>query len=172
MTISNSTHHSTRFAGRRAVVTGGAAGIGLTFAARFIAEGGSVSLWDISQDALDSDDELIVNQRALRTNFQGLVDGSDFEHGTRVGAGGQRLRLGIIRRLVRDRRLGFGGVGRGIGIGGRYRLGNDLRLGRLRLAADRSSKPALACAEFAFRHYGLPPPLIVTVTSLSLWMLI
>jgi NAD(P)-dependent dehydrogenase (short-subunit alcohol dehydrogenase family) len=42
-----------RFADRRAVVTGGAAGIGLTFAARFIAEGGSVSLWDISQEALD-----------------------------------------------------------------------------------------------------------------------
>ena len=47
-------HHSTRFNGRRAIVTGGAAGIGLTFAARFIAEGGSVSLWDISQDSLDS----------------------------------------------------------------------------------------------------------------------
>lgn len=47
-------NHSTRFNGRRAIVTGGAAGIGLTFAARFIAEGGSVSLWDISQDSLDS----------------------------------------------------------------------------------------------------------------------
>jgi len=44
---------SPRFAGRRAVVTGGAAGIGLSFATRFIAEGGSVSLWDISQAALD-----------------------------------------------------------------------------------------------------------------------
>jgi 3-oxoacyl-[acyl-carrier protein] reductase len=47
------TKHSTRFANRRAIVTGGAAGIGLGFAARFIAEGGSVSLWDLSQAALD-----------------------------------------------------------------------------------------------------------------------
>ena len=43
-----------RFEGRRAVITGGAAGIGLTFATRFVAEGGSVSLWDISQPAIDA----------------------------------------------------------------------------------------------------------------------
>ena len=47
------TSYADRFAGRRAVVTGGAAGIGFTFAKRFIEEGGSVSLWDISQQALD-----------------------------------------------------------------------------------------------------------------------
>ena len=45
--------YANRFAGRRAVVTGGAAGIGLTFATRFVAEGGSVSLWDMNQEALD-----------------------------------------------------------------------------------------------------------------------
>jgi NAD(P)-dependent dehydrogenase (short-subunit alcohol dehydrogenase family) len=45
--------YANRFAGRRAIVTGGAAGIGLVFAARFIAEGGSVSLWDMNQEALD-----------------------------------------------------------------------------------------------------------------------
>ncbi|CAN7473493.1 SDR family NAD(P)-dependent oxidoreductase [Variovorax paradoxus] len=45
--------YANRFAGRRAVVTGGAAGIGLTFATRFVAEGGSVSLWDMNQQALD-----------------------------------------------------------------------------------------------------------------------
>jgi 2-dehydro-3-deoxy-L-rhamnonate dehydrogenase (NAD+) len=35
-----------RFEGMTAVATGGASGIGLAFARRFIAEGGSVSLWD------------------------------------------------------------------------------------------------------------------------------
>ncbi|MES1264211.1 MAG: SDR family NAD(P)-dependent oxidoreductase, partial [Variovorax sp.] len=42
-----------RFDGRRVVVTGGALGIGLCFATRIIAEGGSVSLWDQNQPALD-----------------------------------------------------------------------------------------------------------------------
>jgi NAD(P)-dependent dehydrogenase (short-subunit alcohol dehydrogenase family) len=37
---------SGRFAGRRAVVTGGAAGIGLTVAQRIVAEGGQVAIWD------------------------------------------------------------------------------------------------------------------------------
>ncbi|WP_219218157.1 SDR family NAD(P)-dependent oxidoreductase [Variovorax boronicumulans] len=48
------TVYPNRFEGRRAVITGGAAGIGLTFATRFVAEGGSVSLWDISQPAIDA----------------------------------------------------------------------------------------------------------------------
>ncbi|MGJ7541366.1 SDR family NAD(P)-dependent oxidoreductase [Variovorax sp. LT1R16] len=48
------TVYPNRFEGRRAVITGGAAGIGLTFATRFIAEGGTVSLWDISQEAIDA----------------------------------------------------------------------------------------------------------------------
>ena len=42
-----------RFAGRRAVVTGGASGIGLGVAARLVAEGASVCLWDRDQAALD-----------------------------------------------------------------------------------------------------------------------
>jgi 3-oxoacyl-[acyl-carrier protein] reductase len=37
---------SGRFAGRRAVVTGGAAGIGLAVAQRIVAEGGTVAIWD------------------------------------------------------------------------------------------------------------------------------
>jgi 3-oxoacyl-[acyl-carrier protein] reductase len=42
-----------RFAGKRAVVTGGASGIGFGVAARLIAEGASVALWDRDQAALD-----------------------------------------------------------------------------------------------------------------------
>ena len=41
-----------RFHGRTAVVTGGASGLGKAAAARIIAEGGRVSLWDLNADAL------------------------------------------------------------------------------------------------------------------------
>ena len=42
-----------RFAGRRVIVTGGASGLGLGAATRLAAEGASVCLWDVSQDAID-----------------------------------------------------------------------------------------------------------------------
>lgn len=41
-----------RFANRRAVVTGGASGIGLAVARRIVAEGGKASVWDVNRDAL------------------------------------------------------------------------------------------------------------------------
>ncbi len=41
-----------RFAGRAAIVTGGASGIGLNVATRLAAEGASVSLWDLDAEAL------------------------------------------------------------------------------------------------------------------------
>ena len=41
-----------RFAGRCAVVTGGASGLGKATAARIVAEGGKVVLWDLNADAL------------------------------------------------------------------------------------------------------------------------
>jgi 3-oxoacyl-[acyl-carrier protein] reductase len=41
-----------RFAGRAAIVTGGASGAGLAVAARIVAEGGRVSLWDFDAKAL------------------------------------------------------------------------------------------------------------------------
>ncbi|WP_158801657.1 SDR family NAD(P)-dependent oxidoreductase, partial [Acidisoma sp. L85] len=43
-----------RFAGRVAIVTGGAAGIGLEIAARITREGGRVSLWDRDTARLDA----------------------------------------------------------------------------------------------------------------------
>lgn len=41
-----------RFAGRTAVITGGASGLGKATAARIVAEGGTVALWDLDPDAL------------------------------------------------------------------------------------------------------------------------
>ncbi|HEU0066674.1 MAG TPA: SDR family NAD(P)-dependent oxidoreductase [Sphingomonas sp.] len=43
-----------RFAGRRAIVTGGASGLGKAVAARIVAEGGRVALWDVNAAALDA----------------------------------------------------------------------------------------------------------------------
>ncbi|WP_033922005.1 SDR family NAD(P)-dependent oxidoreductase [Sphingomonas sp. 37zxx] len=37
-----------RFAGRKAIITGGASGLGRAVAARILAEGGTVSLWDMN----------------------------------------------------------------------------------------------------------------------------
>lgn len=41
-----------RFAGRTAIVTGGASGLGKAVAKRIVAEGGKVALWDLSADNL------------------------------------------------------------------------------------------------------------------------
>lgn len=41
-----------RFAGRNAIITGGASGLGKQVAARIVAEGGQVALWDLNADAL------------------------------------------------------------------------------------------------------------------------
>ncbi|WP_312599138.1 SDR family NAD(P)-dependent oxidoreductase, partial [Brevundimonas sp.] len=41
-----------RFAGRTAVVTGGASGLGKAAAARIVAEGGKVVLWDLNAETL------------------------------------------------------------------------------------------------------------------------
>jgi len=41
-----------RFAGRNAVITGGASGLGLATAKRIVAEGGRVALWDVNAETL------------------------------------------------------------------------------------------------------------------------
>lgn len=43
-----------RFTGRRAIITGGASGLGKAAAARIVAEGGQVSLWDLNPDTLST----------------------------------------------------------------------------------------------------------------------
>ena len=47
-----STVYANRFAGRTAVVTGAASGLGKAVAARIVAEGGQVSLWDLDAESL------------------------------------------------------------------------------------------------------------------------
>lgn len=46
------TTYAGRFAGRTAIVTGGASGLGKAVARRILAEGGTVALWDLNADAL------------------------------------------------------------------------------------------------------------------------
>jgi len=46
--------YARRFAGRSAIVTGGASGLGKAVARRIVDEGGSVALWDLNADALDA----------------------------------------------------------------------------------------------------------------------
>jgi NADP-dependent 3-hydroxy acid dehydrogenase YdfG len=41
-----------RFSGRTAVITGGASGLGKAVAARIVAEGGQVCLWDLDAEGL------------------------------------------------------------------------------------------------------------------------
>jgi 3-oxoacyl-[acyl-carrier protein] reductase len=41
-----------RYAGRAAIITGGASGLGKEVARRIVAEGGTVALWDLNADAL------------------------------------------------------------------------------------------------------------------------
>lgn len=43
---------SGRFAGQRAIITGGASGIGLSVAARLAAEGAAVVIWDMNRDSI------------------------------------------------------------------------------------------------------------------------
>ncbi|WP_347092275.1 SDR family NAD(P)-dependent oxidoreductase [Sphingomonas parapaucimobilis] len=42
-----------RFAGRAAIITGGASGLGKEVARRIVAEGGQVALWDLNAEALE-----------------------------------------------------------------------------------------------------------------------
>lgn len=46
-------NYAGRFAGRTAIVTGGASGLGRSVAKRIIAEGGAVAIWDINPEMLE-----------------------------------------------------------------------------------------------------------------------
>jgi NAD(P)-dependent dehydrogenase (short-subunit alcohol dehydrogenase family) len=70
----NLTVFAGRFKGRTAVITGGASGLGLACAKRFLEEGGRVSLWDINPHALAE------HKKALHGAHTMGVDVCNLEH--------------------------------------------------------------------------------------------
>lgn len=82
-----------RFAGRTAVITGGASGLGRAVAKRFVAEGGKVALWDVNADWLA---DVAGEVGAAHT---ALVDVSDAAAVT-AAAAGTAAALGRIDVLV------------------------------------------------------------------------
>jgi len=62
-----------RFAGRAAIVTGGASGLGLRTAHRIVAEGGRVVLWDINAELLAEAQASVGAEQAI------ALDVSDYE---------------------------------------------------------------------------------------------
>jgi 2-dehydro-3-deoxy-L-rhamnonate dehydrogenase (NAD+) len=86
--------YKNRFAGRRAVITGGASGIGLGAAMRLVAEGATVCLWDIDQHALDQAVASLGEKSAgIRVD---IADWDDVER----AAQGSADRLGGIDILI------------------------------------------------------------------------
>jgi 3-oxoacyl-[acyl-carrier protein] reductase len=82
-----------RFAGRTAVVTGGASGLGLEAAKRIAAEGGRVALWDFNADGLRE------ARKAVGAAITNVLDVSD--HSAVAAAAAQcRKDLGRIDILV------------------------------------------------------------------------
>ncbi len=65
-----------RYAGRSAIVTGGASGLGRAVAARIVAEGGRVALWDLNADALAAARDAVgaSNVQALDVSDQAAVE--------------------------------------------------------------------------------------------------
>lgn len=84
---------ASRFAGRTAVITGGASGAGKAVAARLVAEGARVALWDMNEDALA--------QAAIEvgTTSVHVVDVSDHDN-VRSAAAASQTALSRIDLLV------------------------------------------------------------------------
>lgn len=62
------THYSGRFQQRVAVITGGASGVGREAAARIVAEGGQVCLWDRDAAALEAATAAIPGARSMQVD--------------------------------------------------------------------------------------------------------
>lgn len=86
--------YSGRFVGRTAVVTGGASGLGKASAARIVAEGGKVVLWDLNADQLKVVAEEIGAQGVI------ALDVADAEAVAAAAEDSNRLLGGRIDILV------------------------------------------------------------------------
>lgn len=85
---------SDRFAGQRAVITGGASGIGLAIGTRLAAEGASVVIWDVNRDSIEA------ARKRIGPNSTGtVVDVSDYSS-VDAAAIAARERLGGLDVLV------------------------------------------------------------------------
>lgn len=75
MSTTHASPYLGRFAGRTAVITGGASGLGRAVAARIVAEGGRVALWDLDADGLKDAAVLVgaSHVEALDVSDQGAV---------------------------------------------------------------------------------------------------
>ena len=76
-----------RFAGRTAIVTGGASGLGKTVAKRIVEEGGKVALWDLNPDALAAAKEEIgaADVQALDVSDPAAVEAAAKASGAALG---------------------------------------------------------------------------------------
>ncbi len=82
-----------RFAGRNAVITGGASGLGLEVAKRIVAEGGRVVLWDANKEALES------AAKSIKPSLICNIDVSDYAQ-VKEAAAQSKKALGKIDILV------------------------------------------------------------------------
>jgi 3-oxoacyl-[acyl-carrier protein] reductase len=76
-----------RFAGRAAIVTGGASGLGKAVAKRIVAEGGTVALWDLNPDALAAakDEVGAADVQALDVSDPAAVEAAAKASGAALG---------------------------------------------------------------------------------------
>jgi len=76
-----------RFAGRAAIVTGGASGLGKAVAKRIVAEGGAVALWDLNPEALAAakDEVGAADTQALDVSDPDAVEAAAKASGAALG---------------------------------------------------------------------------------------
>jgi len=67
------TLYANRFNGKSAIVTGGASGLGLQVAARIVAEGGKVAIWDMNPEAL------AAAKKSSGAHYAHALDVSDYQ---------------------------------------------------------------------------------------------
>jgi 2-dehydro-3-deoxy-L-rhamnonate dehydrogenase (NAD+) len=79
---------SGRFNGRNAIVTGGASGLGLQVGKRIIAEGGRVSLWDLSAPALSEVKSQLNDAHVVSVNVCNHDEVTEATRQTKAAFGG------------------------------------------------------------------------------------